>query len=103
MRRLSIPVVILFALSFVALPLLASDHTHSCAKAEKSCCVKDAECCKDADAACCKDAKACCSDTECCTTSADGTHTCAMKHADGSACKSAACCKHQGCDVKKTS
>jgi hypothetical protein len=101
MRRLSILVVILFTLSFAAMPLLAGEHT--CVKSDKSCCTKDAECCKDANAACCKEAKACCSDAECCKTAADGTHTCAMKHADGSACTSSTCCKHKSCDMKKTS
>ena len=102
MRRLSILIVVLFALSFVATPLLA-EEAHSCAKAEKSCCKKDAECCKDAAAACCKEAKACCDDSACCKTAADGTHQCSRKHADGTACASATCCKDHGCDVKKTS
>jgi hypothetical protein len=91
MRRLSILVLVLFALSFVATPLLA-EEAHSCANAEKSCCKKDAECCEDASAACCKEAKACCNDAECCKAAADGTHTCSMKHADGTACATA-CCK----------
>jgi len=91
MRRLSILVLVLFALAFVATPLLA-EEAHSCVKAEKSCCQKDAECCKDASAACCKEAKACCNDAECCKTAADGTHTCSMKHADGTTCATA-CCK----------
>lgn len=103
MRRLSILVIVLFTLSF-AMPLLAGDHSsHSCTKAEKSCCKKDAECCKDAEAACCKADKACCSDANCCKTAEDGTHACAMKHADGSACATAKCCKEKSCEVKTAS
>jgi len=96
MRHLSILVLVLFTLSFTAMPLQAGDDTsHACAKAEKICCQKDAQCCKEA--------KACCTDVECCQIAADDTHTCTMKHADDSACASMSCCKEKACDVKKTS
>ncbi len=104
MRQLSIlTLVVLFVLSLVATPLLADEPaSHSCATVEKVCCKKSEDCCKKADAACCKEAKACCDDADCCKTAADGTHTCAMKHADGTACATSSCCKEKGCDAKKT-
>jgi hypothetical protein len=100
MRRLSILALVLFTLSFVAAPLLA-EEAHSCVKAEKSCCKKDEACCKDASAACCKEAKACCNDAECCKIAADGTHTCSMKHADGTACATESCCKSKSCQSSR--
>ena len=97
MRRLSI--LILIALITLAAPvaLAADESTHSCTKTEKSCCKEKADCCKTADAECCKAAKTCCSDDKCCTAAADGTHTCTMKHADGTACDAASCCKDKSC------
>ncbi|MDT5014231.1 MAG: hypothetical protein QOD39_391 [Mycobacterium sp.] len=89
MRHLSILILI----SLVAFGTAAAPG-HSCAKPD---------CCKTADAACCKAAKACCNDADCCTTAADGTHQCAMKHADGTACASSTCCKEKSCETKKSS
>jgi len=105
MRRISILIIVsLFVLSFSTTPLLADEHAnHSCGKAEKSCCTKNEDCCKTKDAECCKAEKACCNDTACCKKAEDGTHTCAMKHADGTACASTSCCKEKSCDMKKTS
>jgi len=102
MRRISIlALIVMVALTFTT-SLLAGEHaTHSCKMAEKACCKEAAECCKAADAACCKEAAACCSDSECCKTAADGTHQCAMKHTDGSACTHT-CCKEKSCTPKKS-
>lgn len=102
MRHLSIvSLMVLVVLGAAPVSLLAEESAHSCAKAEKSCCKEKADCCKD-NADCCKADKACCDDANCCTTAADGTHTCAMKHADGTAC-SHSCCKDKSCSTTKTS
>jgi hypothetical protein len=104
MRYLSIVILIsLLVLATAPVPLLADEPAHSCAKAEKSCCKEGADCCKTADAKCCKADKACCDDANCCTTKEDGTHTCAMKHADGTNCAGSSCCKDKSCAAKKTS
>jgi hypothetical protein len=104
MRHLSIlTLVALFVVSLGATAVVADEPaSHSCAKVEKDCCKKNEDCCKKADAACCKEAKACCDDADCCKTAADGTHTCAMKHADGSVCAKASCCTGKSCEAKKT-
>ena len=103
MRHLSIVILIsLIAIATAPVSLLADEPAHSCAKAEKTCCKEKADCCKAADAECCKTNKSCCNDANCCTTSADGTHTCAMKHDDGTACAGSTCCKDKSCE-KKTS
>ena len=97
MRRFFILILAaLIVVAFGATPLIAGDHTtHSC-KMEKSCCKEKADCCKTADAKCCADSKTCCDDADCCKTAADGSHSCAMKHADGSACTHS-CCKDKSC------
>jgi hypothetical protein len=102
MRHLSIAILItLIVFATAPANLLADEPTHSCPKVEKSCCKEQADCCKTADAECCKTAKACCDDKNCCTTAADGTHQCSMKHADGKCCGSD-CCKDKSCAPKKT-
>ena len=93
-QRIALAAVMVLGIAVT--PLLAhhteeTTNAHSCDMA-KACCTKDAECCKTGDADCCKKAEGCCSDKECCKTAADGTHTCAMKHADGEKC-GATCCK----------
>jgi hypothetical protein len=104
MRSLSIVVLItLIALVTTPVPLLAEEPAHSCSKGEKSCCKEKAESCKTTDAQCCKAGEACCNDAKCCTTATDGTHTCAMKHADGTDCAGSSCCKDKSCETKKTS
>jgi len=102
MRRLFVvTLATLLVLSLGVTPLIADDHSsHSCAKTEKSCCKEKADCCKIADAKCCSDTKACCDDATCCKVAEDGSHSCTMKTADGSACK-ASCCE-KGCNAKKT-
>lgn len=102
MRKLSIALLIGLFILGTAPSLLADDTTHSCTKAEKSCCKDKADCCKD-NAECCKAGKACCDDANCCKVAEDGTHTCAMKHADGTACAGSSCCKDKSCATKKTS
>ena len=103
MRRLFVMILAtLLMLAFGATPLLAGDSSsHSCKKAGKTCCSEKADCCKVADAKCCADTKACCDDATCCKVAEDGSHSCTMKTADGSACK-APCCE-KGCAAKKTS
>jgi len=104
MRHLSIVILIsLIAFATAPVSLLADGPAHSCATAGKSCCKEQADCCKTAGAKCCKAEKACCGDANCCTTTAEGTHSCAMKHTDGTACADATCCKDKSCETKKTS
>jgi len=101
MRRFSTLLLVgVLALAFVNLPLLAAEE-HSCMKADKACCKEMKDCCKDAEGACCAKG-ACCDDAKCCTTAADGTHSCAMKHADGEKCTHSCCKDAASCHTHKS-